>query len=110
MVLWTHFRILLRAVRQFGAFGGARMGASLAYYARFSSAPLFMLAVMLSGPIFGEQAARERVRKYLTEIVGPETAREVNALMEKSATPAGGGLAAVLGGAALLMGALGVFL
>jgi membrane protein len=110
MVLWTHVRILIRAVRQFGGNDGAQMGAALAYYALFSTAPLFILAVMLSGPIFGEQVAREQVRKKLTEIVGPETAREVNALMEKSATPAGGGLAAALGGAALLMGALGVFL
>jgi membrane protein len=86
------------------------MGAALAYYALFSTAPLFILAVMLSGPIFGEQAARERVRKHLTDVVGPETAREVNHLMETAAKPAGGGLAAALGGAALLLGALSVFL
>jgi membrane protein len=86
------------------------MGAALAYYAFFSTAPLLVLAVMLSGQIFGEQAARDRVRKHLTEIVGPETAREVTNLMETATKPARGGLAAALGGAALLLGALGVFL
>jgi membrane protein len=110
MVLWTSARIFFRAARQFGSDGGAQMGAALAYYALFSTAPLFILAVMLAGPIFGEQAARERVRKHVTEIVGPETAREVNHLMETAGKPAGGGLAAALGGAALLLGALGVFL
>ena len=110
MAHWTSARIIYRAARQFGADGGSQMGAALAYYALFSTAPMFILAVMLSGPIFGEQAARERVRKHLTEIVGPETAREVTTLMETAARPAGGGVAAALGGAALLLGALGVFL
>jgi membrane protein len=110
MALWTSARIFFRAARQFGSDGGAQMGAALAYYALFSTAPLFILAVMLAGPIFGEQAARERVRKHVTEIVGPETAREVNHLMETAARPAGGGLAAAIGGAALLLGALSVFL
>jgi membrane protein len=110
MVLWTSARIFFRAVRQFGSDGGSQMGAALAYYALFSTAPLFILAVMLSGPIFGEQASRARVRKHLTEIVGPESAREVNNLMETARRPAGGSLAAAFGGAALFLGALGVFL
>lgn len=110
MALSTSVRIIVRAVRQFGADGASQMGAALAYYALFSTAPLLVLAVMLSGLVFGEQAARERVRKQLAEYVGPETAREVNDLMQKAGQPAGGGLAAILGGATLLLGALGVFL
>ncbi len=110
MLLSTSVRIILRAARRFGADGASQMGAALAYYALFSTAPLLVLAVMLSGLIFGEQAARDRVRKHLTEVVGPETAREVNNLMETAAKPSGGKLAAALGGAALLLGALSVFM
>jgi len=110
MALSTSVRILFRSARQFGADGASQMGAALAYYALFSTAPLLVLAVMLSGPIFGEQAARDRVRQHLTEVVGPETAREVNSLMETAARPSGGTLAAALGGAVLLLGALSVFL
>ena len=110
MALSTSVRILLRAARQFGADGASQMGAALAYYALFSTAPLLVLAVMLTGQIFGEGAARERVVKHLTEIVGPETAREVNNLMESAAKPVGGGLAAAVGGGVLLLGALSVFL
>jgi membrane protein len=110
MSISASIRILFRAARQFGADGASQMGAALAYYALFSTAPLLVLAVMLSGLIFGEQAARERVRKHLTEIVGPETAREVNGLMERSVEPQGGRLAAVLGGITLVLGALSVFL
>jgi len=110
MALVTSFRILFRAARQFGADGASQMGAALAYYALFSTAPLLVLAVMFSGLIFGEQAARERVRKHLTEYVGPESAREVNKLMETATKPQGGPLAAVLGGTALVLGALSIFL
>jgi membrane protein len=110
MALSTTVRIIFRAVRQFGADGASQMGAALAYYALFSTAPLLVLAVMVSGQVFGEQAARDRVRKQLTEYVGPETAREVNNWMETARKPAGGGLAATLSGATLLLGALTVFL
>jgi len=110
MALSTSFRILFRAARQFGADGASEMGAALAYYALFSTAPLLVLAVMLSGLIFGEQVARDRVRKHLTEFVGPESAREVNTLMETATKPTGGTLAAVLGGTALVLGALSIFL
>ena len=110
MAISTSVRIIIRAVQQFGADGASQMGAALAYYALFSTAPLLVLAVMLSGLVFGEQAARDRVRKQITEYVGPETAREVNNLMQTARRPAGGGLAATLGGATLLLGALSVFL
>jgi membrane protein len=110
MGLTTSIRILIQAARQFSADGAAQMGAALAYYALFSIAPLLVLAVMLSGLIFGEQAARDRVRKHLTEVVGPESAREVNTLMESANKPSGGTVAAVLGVIALVLGALGVFL
>ena len=110
MALLTSGRILIRAARQFGADGASQMGAALAYYALFSTAPLLVLAVMLSGVIFGEQAARDRVSKHLAEIVGPETAREVNNLLERANKPVGGMLAGSLGGAALLLGALSVFM
>jgi len=110
MALSTSFRILFRAARQFGADGASQMGAALAYYALFSTAPLLVLAVMLSGLIFGEQVARDRVRQHLTEYVGPESAREVNKLMETATKPTGGTLAAVLGGTALVLGALSIFL
>jgi uncharacterized BrkB/YihY/UPF0761 family membrane protein len=44
MVLSTSFRILFRAARQFGADGASQMGAALANYALFSTAPLLLLA------------------------------------------------------------------
>jgi membrane protein len=92
MVLSNSVRVLFRAARQFNEDGASQMGAALAYFALFSTAPILVLAVMLSGVIFGEQAARE-----------------VNNLMERATKPVGGPLAATLGGAALIVGALTLF-
>src|SRR6266851_3214910 len=105
MIIVTSFRILVRAVRQFSADNATQMGAALAYYALFSIAPLLVLAVMLAGFIFGEDVAEDRVREHLTELVGPESAREVAALMHNKDQPVSAGLLAVL-----LIGALGAFL
>jgi membrane protein len=110
MALSTSIHILIRAVRQFAEDGVSQMGAALAYYALFSTAPLLILAVMFVGMIFDEEAARARVRVHLTEVVGPASADEILAAMELAIRPATGGLATSLGVAALVVGALGVFL
>lgn len=106
----TSFRVIVRAARQFDADGAAQMGAALSYYALFSTAPLLVLAVMVAGLVFGEAAAMEQVRDHLTEMIGPEGAREVASWMTRVMQPSGGTLAGLLGGGALILGALGAFL
>jgi membrane protein len=110
MPLPNSLRIVVRAASQFSAHDGAQMGAALAYYAVFSTAPLLILAVMLAGLFFGEEAARAQVHAYLTEALGPGSANEVTTWMEHANRPAGGGLAATLGLGVLVLGALGSFL
>src|SRR5579871_1028299 len=110
MLLSNSFRILVRAVRQFSADGVPRMGAALAYYALFSTAPLLILAIMVASLVFSEETARTRVRHQLSEMVGPASAGEILDLMERSTQPATQGWAAALGIAALVLGALGAFL
>jgi len=104
------FRIIFRAIRQFDKDGASQMGAALAYYTLFSIAPLLILAVMMAGFFFGENAARAQVEEHLTELIDAQSARELTKLMESATRPAEGRLAAILGGAALLLGALSAFL
>jgi len=106
----TRLRILYRAAQQFGANGGAQMGAALAYYALFSTAPLLILAVTIAGLLFGETAAQERVRAHLNDVVGERGADEVMMLMNQAMRPSTGWLAAVVGIVTLVFGALGAFL
>jgi membrane protein len=99
-----------RAIQQFNEDGVSAMGAALAYYALFSTAPLLILAVLMAGQIFGEAAARIQLEEHITEFIGQEGARQVIEMMQHAMKPAQGGLAAGLGIAALVLGALGVFL
>lgn len=103
-------RIVYRAIRRFGEDGAAQMGAAFAYYALFSTAPLLILAVIIAGSVYGEEAARAQVRDRLTELIGAQGAQTVTRLMDRSMHPAQGQLAAVLGSVALVVGALGAFL
>jgi len=110
MAILTSFRIVARAATRFSAHDGAQMGAALAYYAVFSTAPLLLLAVMLASLFFDEEAAQEQVHARLTEMVGQSNADVIFTWMEHAARPGGTTLATVLGIGFLLLGALGLFL
>jgi membrane protein len=106
----TAFRIVARAASQFSADNGTQMGAALAYYALFSTAPLLLLAVMVAGLVYGQEAAQARLEAHLTEALGPQSAREITDWMQHAIHPAAGRLAAVVGIGLLLLGSLGAFL
>jgi len=110
MSISTSFRIVIRAASQFSAHGGTQMGAALAYYALFSTAPLLILAVMLAGLFVGEDAAQGHIHTFLTRVFSSQTANELVTWMDETARPEGGTLAAVLGIVLLVLGALGAFL
>ena len=61
-------RIVIRAALQFSKNGGTQMGAALAYYALFSTAPLLLLAVMLAGLVFSKETAVGQVQTLLTHV------------------------------------------
>jgi membrane protein len=110
LFILTSLRIIGRAIMQFNRHGGTQMGAALAYYALFSTAPLLVLAVMLAKPFFGEGAAEAQVEFRLTEILGRDNAQEIKNWMDHRVPPSASPLAATLGIAFLLAGTLGAFL
>jgi membrane protein len=86
-----------------------RLGAALAYYAVFSLAPLLMIAVSISGLVFGRQAATGQIVGQIQGLVGPDTAMAIQTMIEKSNQPAASILVTLIGIVALLFGASGVF-
>jgi len=86
-----------------------RLGAALAYYAIFSLAPLLIIAVSISGFIFGREAATGQIVGQIQGLVGPDTAIAIQTMIEKSNQPAANILATLIGIVALLFGASGVF-
>jgi membrane protein len=85
------------------------MGAALAYYTLFSLAPLLLIVIALAGFVFGPDAARGEILGQLRELMGEDSARAVQAMLEAANQPGKGAAAAVAGVVFLLIGATSVF-
>jgi membrane protein len=86
-----------------------RLGAALAYYTIFSVGPLLLIAVAMSGLIFGQEAARGQLSGELGKVFGLEMAKSLEQMIEAAAKPDSGTLATIIGVVTLLIGASGVF-
>jgi membrane protein len=83
----------------------SRKGAALAFYTVFSLAPLLIIAISIAGLFFGEEAARGEILVQMRDLLGPDGARAVQAVIENAAEPATGIWATLVGLATLLVGA-----
>ena len=85
------------------------MGAALAYYTVFSIAPLLLIVIAVAGLVFGQEAARGEIMGQLSGLLGTDSARAVEDLLESVNNPEAGVLATLLGIVVLLIGATTVF-
>ena len=85
------------------------MGAALAYYTVFSVAPLLLIVIAVAGLVFGQEAARGEIMGQLSGLLGTDSARAVQDLLESVNQPGTGVLATLLGIVVLLIGATTVF-
>jgi membrane protein len=81
------------------------MGAALAFYSAFTMAPLLIIAIGITGAIFGEQAARGAIDTQLTSVVGPTAAAAIKSLLTAAHSKPHGLLASVVGIVTVLVGA-----
>jgi membrane protein len=86
-----------------------RMGAALAYYTIFSLAPLLVIAIAIAGFVFGKDAVQGEIMGQIQGLVGSESARAVQTMIQSAHKPAHGVIATIFGIAILLLGASGVF-
>lgn len=86
-----------------------RMAAALSYYTTFSLAPLLMLAIAVAAFAFGREAAEGQIIGQITGLVGEESARAIQSMIQASNRPAAGLVATVIGVITLFFGASGVF-
>jgi membrane protein len=104
---WSLFEASAAA---WSAHNAQRLGASLAYYAIFSLAPLLLIIVSIAGIIFGADAVRGEIYWEIRALAGHEGAAFIQQLLKGARMdPASGILATVLGFTMLLLGASGVF-
>ena len=84
-------------------------GAALAYYAVFALSPILVIAVSISGLVFGQDAVEGRVVSQMESLLGHEGASLVQRLVKASYLSGQGGIAALIGIAGMLLGATGLF-
>jgi membrane protein len=85
------------------------LGAALSYYSVFSLAPLLMIVVAIAGLVFGQEAAQGHIIAQIQSLVGEESAKAIQSMIEEARKPAAGIFATLIGTLMLLFGATGVF-
>jgi len=86
-----------------------KLSAALSYYTIFSLPPLLIIIISLSGVFFGEEAVRGELFSQINGLVGNDAAVQIQSAIANVKLSSSGTFATVLGMAALLFGASGVF-
>ncbi len=105
-------RILAVLSRSLGAWIDHRAGskgAALAFYTLFSLAPILILAIAAAGYFFGAEAAQGEIIAQVEELVGPNGAKAVQAMLAGARDPASGLAATMVAAVLLLVGATSIF-
>lgn len=84
-------------------------GAAMAFYAATSLAPILLIVVALAGIGFGPEAAQVALSAQISGLMGPQSADLLQAVLESASATTAGTLATLIGLAALLVTASGVF-
>ena len=87
----------------------ASMGAALAFYTLFSIAPLVLIVISVAGLVFGQDAARGEIFGQLSGMLGDDSAKAVESMLEGLNRPEAGIIATIVGVSLLLVGATTVF-
>jgi len=103
--MWT---LIKETVVKWYADNPGQRGAALAFYALFAIAPLLIIAVAISGSVFGIHATENQIVDAMQDIVGPEIAAALQATVKSASRSQSGGFSAIIGVVTLLLGAVGV--
>ena len=85
------------------------MGAALSYYTVFSTAPLLLIVIAIVGLVLGNDAAETAVIGQLQALLGEQIGGVVAGMLDHIERPGHGVVAALVGTAALVVGATTVF-
>jgi membrane protein len=83
----------------------SRKGAALAFYTVFSLAPILILAIAIAGLFFGKDAARGEIYAQVSDLLGPDGAMALQAMVQNAGRPGAGITATIIGLVTLFVGA-----
>lgn len=86
-----------------------KLSASLAFYTVFALPALLMVIISLTGIFFGRDAASGAIFREINALVGNNVALQVQKAINNMSRSGRSGVAAILGGAILLLTASGIF-
>ena len=104
--VWSFLREMVQAYLEDDGF---TKGAALAYYTTFSLAPIIIIVIAVAGMVFGRDAVAGEVYSQLSGLLGSETARTVQNIVQNSYTSGDSVWATLLGVGTLIFGATGAF-
>src|SRR5712671_3437055 len=84
------------------------MGAAIAYYTVFSLAPMLVMVVAIAGLAFGQKAAEGALFGELADLLGPESAAAVQAILRSASGTGSGIFATAVGIGTLIIAATAV--
>ena len=102
------WNVLTTAYNNWSRHRSARLGAALAYYSVFSLGPILLIVISIAGLWFGKDAVRGSLTAQFRNLLGPDGAQAVEAMLKGASSVESGGIAAVSGVVLLLIAALGV--
>jgi membrane protein len=85
------------------------LGAAVAFYTVFSLAPLLLIAIAIAGLVFGQETAQGQIIGQIRDLVGEDSAKTIQDILENVRKPSNGVIAASIAGVTLFLGATGVF-
>jgi membrane protein len=83
----------------------SRTGAALAFYTVFSLAPVLTLSIAVAGFFFGESAARGEIVDQIGDLIGPDGAHAIQAILQNANRPGAGFVATIVSVVTLILGA-----
>jgi membrane protein len=107
--LKTVWDLLRQTVVEYNRHEASRLGASLAFYAVLSLAPLVILTIALAGLFVGMETARDQVLMQFQELLGPAGATAVQSMIAHAQNVRATSIASTLGLLTLLFGASQIF-
>ncbi|MFT4061972.1 MAG: YihY/virulence factor BrkB family protein [Edaphocola sp.] len=103
---WT---ILKDAGNGFSDDKGMKLSSALAYSTIFSLPPMLLLVIVFGGAFYGQDAVQGKIFHELNGIVGATTATQIQDVIKGLQAAKGSMAATIIGAAALVMGATGIF-
>lgn len=105
-VVWSSLK---KTVKAFGDVDPFNKSIVIAYYAILSLPGLLVIIINIAGYFFGEEAVTGEITRQVDDVVGGNTARDLENIVARASVQEKTTLASVLGAATLIFGATGVF-